>query len=163
MVYINRDRSDYRFDTHKWIYLAGADYLTDNDDISVFFFGGRLHRRRLPRSNHYSLVSPVKLVLYFLTMAFILWLNELHRTACRLDSDHWDTKKFYGLLSVMNSHLCVCHHEQLMCFKCVLQYYCLALTMPSRSLPLYHLSPTLKHNITHKYNKKIFWKFTSKI
>ena len=36
---INRDRSDYRFDTHKWIDWAGADYLTDNDDISVFLFG----------------------------------------------------------------------------------------------------------------------------
>ena len=35
----NRDRSDYRFDTHKRIDLAGADYLTDNDDISVIFFG----------------------------------------------------------------------------------------------------------------------------
>ena len=33
-----RDRSDYRFDTHKWINLAGADYLTDNNDISVIFF-----------------------------------------------------------------------------------------------------------------------------
>ena len=35
----NRDRSDYRFDTHKRIDLAGANYLTDNDDISVIFFG----------------------------------------------------------------------------------------------------------------------------
>ena len=35
----NRDRSDYRFGTHKWIDLAGPDYLTDNDDISVIFFG----------------------------------------------------------------------------------------------------------------------------
>ena len=35
----NRDRCDYQFDTHKWIDLAGADYLTDNDDISVIFFG----------------------------------------------------------------------------------------------------------------------------
>ena len=38
----NRDRSDYRFDTHKWIDLAGADYLTNNDDISVIFFGPML-------------------------------------------------------------------------------------------------------------------------
>ena len=35
----NRDQSDYRFDTHKWNDLAGADYLTDNDDISVIIFG----------------------------------------------------------------------------------------------------------------------------
>ena len=35
----NRDRSDYRFDTHKWIDLARADYLTDNDDFLVIFLG----------------------------------------------------------------------------------------------------------------------------
>ena len=35
----NRDWCDYRFDTHKWIDLAGADYLTDYDDISVIFLG----------------------------------------------------------------------------------------------------------------------------
>ena len=34
----NRDRCNYRFNTHKWIDLAGADYLTDNNDISVKFF-----------------------------------------------------------------------------------------------------------------------------
>ena len=39
LIIKNRDWSDYRFDTHKWIDLAGADYLTDNDDISVIFFG----------------------------------------------------------------------------------------------------------------------------
>ena len=33
---------NYRFDLHKWIDLARADYLTDNDDISVFFLD-RLH------------------------------------------------------------------------------------------------------------------------
>ena len=39
LIIKNRDRSEYRFDSHKWIDLARPDYLTDNDDISVIFFG----------------------------------------------------------------------------------------------------------------------------
>ena len=39
LIIKNRDRSDYQFDTHKLIDLAGADYLTDKDDILVIFFG----------------------------------------------------------------------------------------------------------------------------
>ena len=35
----NRERSDYRFNTHKWIDFAGADYLTDNDEFSMIIFG----------------------------------------------------------------------------------------------------------------------------
>ena len=27
-----------QFDTHKWIDLAGADYLADNDDFSMIIF-----------------------------------------------------------------------------------------------------------------------------
>ena len=27
------------FDTHKWNDLAGADYLSDNDDFSLIFLG----------------------------------------------------------------------------------------------------------------------------
>ena len=41
----NRDRCYFRFDTHKLIDLAGADYLTDNDDIVVIFLDGCNHRR----------------------------------------------------------------------------------------------------------------------
>ena len=48
LIIKNRDRCDYRFDTHKWIDLAGADYLTDNDDILVTFLD-RCNRRRLTR------------------------------------------------------------------------------------------------------------------
>ena len=33
----NRDRWDYRLDTHKWIDLARSDYLSDNDEFSMFF------------------------------------------------------------------------------------------------------------------------------
>ena len=35
----NRDQCDYRFDTHKWIDLAGADYLADNDEFLMIIFG----------------------------------------------------------------------------------------------------------------------------
>ena len=35
----NRDQSDYWFDTQKLIDFSGADYLSDNNDISVIFFG----------------------------------------------------------------------------------------------------------------------------
>ena len=35
----NRDPSEYRFDTHKGIDFAGADYLTDNDEFSMITFG----------------------------------------------------------------------------------------------------------------------------
>ena len=34
----NRDRCDYWFDTHKWIDLTGADYLSANDDFLMIFF-----------------------------------------------------------------------------------------------------------------------------
>ena len=31
-----------RFDSHKWIYFSRADYLTDNDEFSMCFFGPML-------------------------------------------------------------------------------------------------------------------------
>ena len=36
-----------QFDAHKWIDLAGADYLSNNDDFSWLFLE-RCNRRRLP-------------------------------------------------------------------------------------------------------------------
>ena len=39
MIIKNRHRSDYRFDTNKWIDFSGADYLTDNDEFSMIIFG----------------------------------------------------------------------------------------------------------------------------
>ena len=50
LIIKNRDWCNYRFDTHKLIDLAGADYLTNNDDISVIFLD-RCNRRRLPYSH----------------------------------------------------------------------------------------------------------------
>ena len=46
----NRDRSEYRFDTHKGIDFAGADYLTANDEFSMNIFFERCNRQRLVRA-----------------------------------------------------------------------------------------------------------------
>ena len=43
-------RFNARFDTHKWIDLAGADYLSDNDDFSMIFLD-RCNRLRLLRTS----------------------------------------------------------------------------------------------------------------
>ena len=41
-----RDQCKYQFDSHKLIDFSGADYLSDNDEFSMFFLD-RLHRGRL--------------------------------------------------------------------------------------------------------------------
>ena len=74
----NRDRSDYQFDTHKWIDLAGADYLTDNDDFSVILFG--------------PITSP-KVSLYKQKTTYLLYLQKMVELICRCPSilmvDYW--------------------------------------------------------------------------